>query len=109
MKQSLGRRHAAEIDSCQDRREGSIDEGAIYDDVDVVEAVPQDRDACKDRESGKGELSLPIADDVDQLGGKHVCSRQSHNCAYGRKGGGVDEPLKLLAFYPPCPEQAKDQ
>src|SRR5215211_2740162 len=49
MNQSLGRRHAAEIDSCQDRREGSIDEGAIYDDVDVVKAIAKDGRSDRDR------------------------------------------------------------
>jgi hypothetical protein len=32
--------HAAEVEEEQHRREGAVDEGAVYDEVYVVEAVP---------------------------------------------------------------------
>jgi hypothetical protein len=37
------------------RRQSTIDESAIYDDVDVVEAVPNDRDSRADRHPKQGD------------------------------------------------------
>ncbi len=45
----LGRRHAPEVDQRQHYRERTVDEGAVNDDVYVVEAILQDREAYGDR------------------------------------------------------------
>ena len=42
LKSCLGRRHAPEVHQRKHSRERAVDEGAVYDDVYVVEAVAQD-------------------------------------------------------------------
>src|SRR5215207_1063476 len=58
--ESLQRGHPSEVHCDQCSRQSTIDEGAIYDDVDVVEAVPRDRDSREDRHPEQAD-----ADDRD--------------------------------------------
>src|SRR3712207_6797655 len=44
-KYRLGRRHAADVDPCEQDGERAVDQGAVYHHVYVVEAVAQNRDA----------------------------------------------------------------
>src|SRR5215218_657924 len=110
MKQSLGRRHAAEIDSCQDRREGSIDEGAIYDDVDVVKAIAKDGRSDRDRNGRDQGYENRIPGPLEPEGCVYhcwydVCEEEANNCCCSS----VSEPFDLLAFYPFGPAQAYEQ
>lgn len=41
--------YAAEVDRNQHRREGAVDQRAVDEEVYIVEAVPQDREAHGDR------------------------------------------------------------
>src|SRR5215207_7432361 len=51
----LYRRHAPEVDGEKRGRERAVDEGAVYDDVYVVEAVLEDGDAHSERYTQQGE------------------------------------------------------
>src|SRR5918993_5876449 len=50
----LGRRHDSEVHERQQDRERAVDEGAVYDEGYVVEAVPQDRYTHGDGDAEEG-------------------------------------------------------
>src|SRR5215212_6945641 len=107
MKQSLGRRHAAEIDSCQDRREGSIDEGAIYDDVDVVKAIAKDGRSNRDRNGRDQGYENRIPGPLEPEGCVYhcwydVCEEEANSCWCSSVG----EPFGGLAVCPFGPARA---
>jgi hypothetical protein len=62
----LGRSYPAEVDQNQHRRKSAVDEGAVYEEVYVIEAVAEDRDTSRDGEANgrynPGEDGNPYAE-----------------------------------------------
>src|SRR5215203_1291007 len=91
--EGLGRRHAPEVHERQHRGERPVDEGAVYDHVDVEEAVLHDRYAREDRQPEQGDVHDHDAD---------VHAPDSNNTAYqdgaDHHRAPVGEPLDLLAL-----------
>ena len=52
----LRRRHSTELDNRKDRGERTVDEGAVYEEVDLVEAVFEDRDPRSHRDGSAQQV-----------------------------------------------------
>src|ERR671911_2941758 len=90
---------AAEVEDRQHRGERTVDEGTVYDEVNVVEVVAQDRYAHRNRQAHDTGYYQYGTDPVqphcphrfrDRVGEGSVCGQHRH---------GVCEPLDLLALY----------
>jgi len=91
---SLKHHDAAEVARCQQRRERAVDEGAVDDSVNVVEAVPEDGDAHgygDSREYGYAQRETnPLGQNPYQRGKKE--NPQQHRSS-------VCEPFQSLALH----------
>src|SRR2546425_1871239 len=96
-----------------DRR--AVHERAVDEDVDVVQAVTEDGDACAERD-GRDAAGVPdYGDHIEpcRLAREPIPSAEEPESgdAREREGGRVDEPLELLALdpagSPPAEEQRK--
>ncbi|HVF78545.1 MAG TPA: hypothetical protein VNA28_09625 [Solirubrobacteraceae bacterium] len=96
--------HQSEVGARERQRQHAVDERAVDDDVDVVQAVAQDRHARRERDRRQRE----------QRQQEHVVAPR---CRAGRGQGepgtgddrGVGEPLELLALDAARPAHAHDQ
>src|SRR5215203_204630 len=89
---------AAEVEAREHRGERTVDEGTVYDEVYVIEVVPQDRYAHRNRQAHDTSYYQCGADPVQP----HYTHRFRDHVGEGGAGGqhryGVSEPLDLLAL-----------
>src|SRR5215216_4703976 len=96
----LKEHHATQVHSYEHCCERAVDEGAVYEDVYVVEPVAQDRDAHRNRQAHDTGYH--------QHGAAPSQPNYTHRCgdyigedgACGQRRHSVSEPLDLLALYP---------
>jgi hypothetical protein len=84
------------VDADDDGGQSAIDQGAVYEEVYVVEAVAQDRDADGHVEASEGcglEDGVPYA-------GQVPAEEAGEDEAPAEQGGGVGEPFDLLPLHP---------
>ena len=81
--------HAAEVDQHEGCSEGAVDEGAVYDDVNFVEAIAEDCDTDSRGQADEHPSEHQIADDPRQV----IRYREGQN-----RCGRVQKPLHLLAL-----------
>jgi hypothetical protein len=92
--------HRAGIDAAEQGREEPIDQGAVDQPVDVVQAVLEDGDASSDRKQGNDKPGPqgPFTG-KDRTGDEEKDDQRT----------GIEEPLELLALLTLCPSKAQDQ
>src|SRR5215204_5532247 len=90
----LGCRYASEVDQSQGRTQRAVNEGAVDDEVYVIEAVAQDGDTGGDRDRGNDKQERQGDDDPGQSAEGGL---PEHTYTDERQGGGGGEPLDLLA------------
>src|SRR5215211_1678832 len=103
----LYRRHAPEVDGEKRRRKRPVDEGAVDDDVYVVEPIAKNGYPHGDRNGRYQQEKNRVPDPLEPEGhlnhvGDDFGKYEAHDCC----GSGVSEPLDLLALYPCGPAQA---
>src|SRR5215213_7822307 len=103
-------RHTSQVGRCQQGREGCVNEGAVDENVYLVEAVPQYGDANGQVEPhvGSGLEQGPSTLTEHQLEAERSPTDDVDPDHYG----GQREPLQLLALHPtrpPIPEKQRDR
>ena len=93
--------HDRDIDTGDERGERTVDDGLVEDDVDVVQAVPQDRDADRDRHGGHGQAGDRVAD-VGRRGwiAHDLRDERVREDPEADEDAGQDQPPELLALDP---------
>src|SRR5918995_775770 len=91
---------AAEVQDRQHRGERTVDEGTVYDEVNVVEVVAQDRYAHCNRQAHDTSYYQYGTDPVQPHHTHRFRDYVREGCAGGEHRYGVSEPLDLLALYP---------
>jgi hypothetical protein len=92
----------AGVDAGQQGGEQPVDQGAVDQPVDLVEAVPQDRDPDGSWDQRKEDEEQHIAQEPVRL------RDQAHAEERCRHRGGVGEPLELLSLDPAGPTKTLD-
>jgi hypothetical protein len=96
--------HAGSVHHGEGDGQAAVDEGAVDDQVDVVEAVAQDGDAGGDGNGGD-EQRVENREQVRE----RILDRGVDEEPDGQDGGGVGEPLELLSFLAHRTEEANDE
>src|SRR5829696_9460910 len=91
---TLQHHDAAEVEGNQHNRQGAVDEGSVYDHIDVVEPMTQDGDAYGDGDAGESQEG----GDLTGLFGD-ACEEDRVDDSGGREErSGACEPLELLTL-----------
>src|SRR5918995_1388017 len=95
----LAQGNAAKVQDRQHRGERTVDEGTVYDEVNVVEVVAQDRYAHRNRQAHDTGYYQYGTDPVQPHCPHRFRDRVGEGSACGQHRHGVCEPLDLLALY----------
>jgi hypothetical protein len=106
-KERLDQHDSGHIDEDQRRGERTVDERAVYQEVDVVEAIPQDGDAGGDRDGGEGR---DPEEEHHVLNESWDCLRQHERDDKARRHDRccIDDPLQLQPLPAPRPPKTGD-
>ena len=101
--------HQRDVDRGDEDGQRQVDDGLVDDDVDVVQAPGEDRDAHRDRDGREGERDDAVHVVVEGLGRRPQLQQGADDDAGHHHARRVGEPLDLLAHHGLGPAEPHDE
>src|SRR5919112_4110824 len=102
----MGRRHSPEVHQRQRHGERAVDEGAVDEEVDVVESIAKDGYPYSDGDARCHDYDDRVRNPLVPAWRVYRDGDDEKNAADDKPPGSVGKPLQLLALYPYSPAQS---